>query len=444
MNDSLLEKPTLTGVQEDQKGFEDASLVLVSSDDSGKIYSLNKKEILIGNLPESDICPSDPYLSRRHCIIYRMSDGHYIRDLESKNGTYLNGILIREAKLFPGSLIHVGNTDLFYQSGIEKGDFAPSKETWFGEVLGQSYPMRKLFSLLKQYAPSNLSLLIEGETGTGKEQLARSIHQNSARKEHPFITLDCAGMNGELFESQLFGYEKGAFTGAEESRMGVFERANGGTLFLDEIGELRPILQPKLLRALEQKEIRRIGGSQTISLDIRILASSTMNLENEVKSGNFRQDLFYRLAVARIQLPPLRERKVDISIIIESLLSSSNRIKGITPQAFQQLYEYDWPGNVRELKNILENAITLSKNSLIQTQDLMIPGGGFSMEENESLQPINLKRAGKTLEEMEKNAIILVLKENNWNKAKSAKILGIAESTIYEKIKKYKIKKITF
>jgi DNA-binding NtrC family response regulator len=284
-------------------------------------------------------------------------------------------------------------------------------------------------------SPTDITVLIQGETGTGKELAAHAIHRHSRRAAAPFIVFDCGAVAPNLIESELFGHEKGAFTDAVKSRQGAFELADGGTLFLDEIGELALSLQPKLLRALDQHEVRRVGAEQPVKVNVRAVAATNRDLEKEVKAGRFREDLFYRLSAVSISLPPLRKRREDIELIASHLLTGisaeGKKLTGLSPEAAAALAAYSWPGNVRELKNVLERASALSDGKRIEVRDLFLTGKKTSTLEGLS---------GKTLEEIEKAAIHATLTSVSGNKTETAKLLGIAYSTLYEKMKKYGIK----
>ena len=241
---------------------------------------------------------------------------------------------------------------------------------FFPSIIGESLAMRKLLSLIKKVSPTDSTVLILGESGTGKELVATSIHDNSERQEKPFVKLNCAAIPAELLESELFGHEKGAFTGATDFKPGKFDVANGGTLFLDEIGDMPQNLQGKILRVLQEQEFYRVGGSRTIKVDVRIIASTNKNLENMVREGTFREDLFYRLNVFTLHLPPLRERKEDIPLLVDYLLPNVPKKLTVSPMALQMLMAFSWPGNVRELKNTLESASVVSENGIIQPTHL--------------------------------------------------------------------------
>ncbi|MGB9839883.1 sigma-54-dependent transcriptional regulator [Thermovenabulum sp.] len=296
-----------------------------------------------------------------------------------------------------------------------------------------------LFSQIENISSTDCPVLIEGETGTGKEVMAKIIHENSERKTKPFIPINCSAIPANLFESELFGYEKNAFTGASERKKGLIELANGGTLFLDEIGELPMELQAKLLRFLEEKALRRVGGLSNIPVDVRVVSATNRNLKEEIDRGNFRRDLYYRLCVAYFKIPPLRERKEDILPISEHFLKIFNaqfnkNIKGFTERAKEILLNYHWPGNVRELRNIIERAVILTKGEYITEKELPL-----EVRDNFEIKVLN--DSGELnimpLEELEKYHIKLALEKTGGNVSKAAKLLGISRFALQRRIKKY-------
>ncbi len=308
------------------------------------------------------------------------------------------------------------------------------------EIIGKSPQMREVLETIENISDTNATVLIQGASGTGKEVIARLIHSKSRRRNKAFIAANCAAIPRELLESELFGHEKGAFTGAIYSKKGRFELANGGTLFLDEVAAMSLDIQVHLLRVLQEREFRRVGGSQLIKIDVRVIAASNKNLEEEVKKGNFREDLFYRLNVIPIFLPCLRDRKEDIPLLAEFFLKkygmeSGRGEKKLANETMELLQKYDWPGNVRELENLIERLVILSKGNIISPDKL--PG---SIKKS-STNYFNFYTFDKPIEEIEKNYISSVLKSNNYNISRAAKILGIERMTLYNKMKKYKIKR---
>jgi DNA-binding NtrC family response regulator len=414
-------------------------LVIISGTDLQEVFAIEGKEVTIGSQGDNYCVLNDPTVSRHHAIIEESGKGYVLRDLGSTNGTYLNGILIKEAYLEYGSIIDLGNTRLQFVPLEERVEIPPSEEQYFGDVFGRSVEMRRIFTMLKKISPSDITVTIEGETGTGKELVARGIHSHSQRVKGPFVVIDCGSISRSLIESELFGHEKGAFTGATQARSGAFEMADGGTIFIDEIGELGLEMQPKLLRVLEQREVRRVGGNEVFQVDVRVIAATNKDLVTEVQKGRFREDLFYRISAVRIHLPPLRERGEDIPLLAQKFTRElSEPYRGaedvtVSAEALEILRHNHWPGNVRELKNVITRAMAMGSDKVLRLRDFIIPLSSEGKTEASSLDSL----VGKTLEEIEKAAIMKTLRAHSGNKSAAARVLGIAYSTLYEKIKKY-------
>ena len=316
----------------------------------------------------------------------------------------------------------------------------------FGNIIGKSKALRDVFETIQKVAPSNATVLIEGESGTGKELVAKSIHFNSPRRENPFVAVNCSALAESLLESELFGHEKGAFTGAISSKKGRFELAHGGTLFLDEIGELSANLQVKLLRVLQEKVFERVGGVRPITVDIRVITATNRNLKDEMKAGRFREDLFYRLNVVHIVIPPLRLRWEDIQLLVDHFIKkyeSSNQstvpVKGLSQEVIRLFYEYSWPGNIRELENVIERAIILCEDGLVTIKDLpnWFKTNVFNAKLIDSI-PTGAKLY-ETLELIEKEMIERALEMANNVQSHAADILGIGKSGLNQKIRKYNL-----
>ncbi len=336
-------------------------LVVIKGAQRGIEFVIAGDVIRIGKAPENDLCLADETVSRVHFEIVRDAKGYLVRDMKSTNGTFLDSAEVKEAYLRAGSVIKAGEVELKFTPFEERIEILPSEKEALGEMVGKSPAMREIFGLVEKIAPTDATVLIEGETGTGKDMIARTLHLLSPRADKPFIVVDCGAVAGTLIESELFGHDKGAFTGAHAARQGAFELANGGTVFLDELGELSLDLQPKLLRVLEQRELRRVGGTKTIKVDLRVIAATRKDLRSEVEKGKFREDLFFRLNVVPITAPALRERREDIPLLIDTMLhklapEGSAVLGDATRQA---LMAHDWPGNVRELRNVIERALAL-------------------------------------------------------------------------------------
>jgi DNA-binding NtrC family response regulator len=335
-------------------------LVVITGKQRGTEFVIASDLYRVGKAPENDLQLDDETVSRVHFEIVRDAKGYLVRDMKSTNGTFLDGAEVKEAYLRSGSVIRVGSSELKFTPFEERIEILPSEKEVLGEMVGKSPAMREIFGLVERIAPTDATVLIEGETGTGKDMIARTLHQLSPRAGAPFIVVDCGAVAGTLIESELFGHEKGSFTGAVTARQGAFEQAIGGTVFLDELGELSLDLQPKLLRVLEQRELRRVGGSKTIKVDIRVVAATRKDLRSEVEKGKFREDLYFRLNVVPITAPPLRERREDIPLLIDTMLVKLGpEGAAFSEQTRAALMGHDWPGNVRELRNVIERALAL-------------------------------------------------------------------------------------
>jgi DNA-binding NtrC family response regulator len=306
----------------------------------------------------------------------------------------------------------------------------------FESIVGRSPQMESIFEKIRQVAPTRATVLIQGETGTGKELLAKAIHFNSPRKSKPFVAVNCGALTQTLLESELFGHEKGAFTGAIKTKPGRFELAHQGTLFLDEIGETSPEFQVKLLRVLQEQEFERVGGQKPIKVDVRIIAATNRDLKKEVDAGRFREDLYYRLNVVRLEVPPLRERRDDIPLLVDFFLRHFNQVHGrsltISPKAMQLLQDYSYPGNVRQLYGMIESLVILTPGKEIQPKHLS------EHVRNETAPAHSVKlRVGMTVADAERELIRATLAEYEGNKAKAARVLGLGRKTLYRKLEEY-------
>ncbi|MCC6751276.1 MAG: sigma 54-dependent Fis family transcriptional regulator [Deltaproteobacteria bacterium] len=359
-----------------------SKLVIVSGAEAGKEYDLTKPRVGGGRSIINDIPLSDKAISGTHFEIVGDDDGYRLVDLGSTNGTFVGDIRIKDVYLRPGTTFRAGHTELRFQPLNEVVEIQLSARDRFDCVLGGSVKMREIFATLEKIAPSDLTVMITGETGTGKELVARAIHNMSPRRSKPFQVLDCGAIPRDLIESTLFGHEKGSFTGAIGQHKGCFEQAHGGTIFLDEIGELDVGLQPKLLRVLENRELKRVGGDKTIKIDVRVLAATNRDLKVMVNQGTFREDLYFRLSVILVDNPPLRDRKEDIPQLVHHFLADVARRRGmsmnIAVDSMTALMGHNWPGNVRELRNVVERAASLCDGPTITRADLVFGRSGLS------------------------------------------------------------------
>jgi len=312
----------------------------------------------------------------------------------------------------------------------------------FKNIIGNSLPIRNVFDKVRKISRTDAVVLLYGETGTGKELFARAIHYNSSRKSKPFISIDCGALTETLLESELFGHVKGAFTGAIEHKKGLFETADGGTIFLDEVGVASPQIQTKLLRVLQEHEIKRVGGNKSIKVDVRVIAATNTDLEQQIKDGKFREDLFYRLSVIPITLPPLRERIDDIPLLVSHFLKkyadkAGSKSKKMSPEVVQILKKYNWPGNIRELENVIERAVVLEEGDTIAIESLPDKLRGQEIEIDE--ERIIAEGLKNTVEQTERNIILKAFKECAENQYQTAKKLRISRQNLQYKLKKYKI-----
>ena len=342
------------------------SLEARSGPDAGRSCVVDGDVVTVGKLLECNLVLSDPTVSRRHLRITRAGDGWVLADAGSTNGTFLAGVRVREAPIEAGAVFRAGQVEIAFVPERQQIDVEPWPDDHFGGLLGKSLAMRRLFGLMARVAETDATVLLQGETGTGKGAFARALHQASRRSQAPYVVVDCGAVQRQLVESELFGHEKGAFSGAYQQRVGAFEHAHGGTIFVDELGELELELQPKLLRVLDAREVRRIGGDEPIPVDLRVIAASRRDLAREVERGVFREDLYFRLSVVSLTIPPLRERAEDIPLLVEHFLQQAAEQRGtpvprLAPETLDRLTSHDWPGNVRELRNTVERALLLSR-----------------------------------------------------------------------------------
>ncbi|MCP4446597.1 MAG: sigma 54-dependent Fis family transcriptional regulator [Myxococcales bacterium] len=342
---------------------------VLAGPDKGLVTELESSCIRVGARQGNEVQLSDSGVSGLHFEIALDDRGYRLKDLDSTNGTFVSGLRVNDIYMEPETVIQVGATQLRFQPLSESIEVELASGASFGGMTGESVKMRELFARLEKIAPSDATVLITGETGVGKELVAEAMHELSPRSTGNFVVLDCGSIPQSLIESELFGHERGAFTGATSAHAGVFERAHKGVVFLDEIGELPLSMQPKLLRVLERKEVRRIGGSKTINVDIRVVAATNRDLGVEVNRGRFREDLYYRLAVARVHVPPLRDRREDIDALIKHFLDilPGAKTDSLSPETIELMQRHDWPGNVRELRNVIERAVLLSESPLSKT-----------------------------------------------------------------------------
>jgi two-component system, NtrC family, response regulator GlrR len=345
-------------------------LVITGGDHAGRTHEFAAERLVIGADPRADLVIEDTSVSKFHCELRIDGGVTFVRDLGSRNGTVIDHVPVIEAPLRDGALLTLGRTQLRFEVGSREVELALSPRDRFGRLRGASIAMRSIYPLLEAAASSTSTVLLQGESGTGKDLAAESIHLESARRDGPFIVVDCGAIPGPLLEAELFGHEAGAFTGAAAARVGAFEAAAGGTLLLDEIGELALELQPKLLRAIDRREIQRIGSTQRIPVDVRVIAATNRELKAEVNARRFRSDLYFRLAVLVVTMPPLRARTSDIPVLVGTILDTLGDRDSAMARSLSggeylpELMRHGWPGNVRELRNYVESCLARQELTL--------------------------------------------------------------------------------
>jgi DNA-binding NtrC family response regulator len=400
------------------------------------IHELEGESFTLGQDPSNAVVIRDRFVSNKHLKVTRLKTSFHVLDLSSTNGTFLDGTRIFEAEISLDTVLRVGESELIFEPR------SPGQaQNSFHGIVGSTPAMRQLVELIKRVAPSSAIVVIVGESGTGKELVARAIHECSSRAEQPFIPLNCAAISKELIESELFGHEKGAFTGADSKRKGAFEEAHGGTLFLDEIGELPLELQAKLLRVLESGEVKPVGATRPVHMDVRVVAATNRDLQALVRQGKFREDLYYRLCVVPLVLPPLRRRPGDVRALAEHFLRA-NTPRGhtvrFTSAALDKLQQHPWPGNVRELRNVVHRALLFHQGSNIDAGNLSFEQAALGEPEGRAELELELP-VGVTLEQMmqrlERQLIENTLRRFNNNKERAGKALGLARSSLFRRLK---------
>lgn len=453
----MSEDPALTTIFVDRKAtkrkLRKSRLVVVEGPEAGQRVEIASERVTIGRSLICDLVLTDTSVSGTHCEIVASEAGFLLRDLGSTNGTSVAGVRVREGWLEPGMTVKLGHTLIRFEVGSGTVEIDLSHQEQFFELIGHSVRMREIFAVLEKVAAADLTVLIRGETGTGKELVARAIHRASKRSQEPLVVQDCSAIPANLIESILFGHERGSFTGAADRRRGCFEHADGGTLFLDEIGELDIGLQPKLLRVLESHEVRRVGGSRTIPVDVRVVAATNRDLRQMVNDGTFREDLYYRLSVVQVDLPPLRERPEDIPVMVQQFLEEFGK-RGphhdgarftIARDAMMKLQAYPWPGNVRELKNTIERAVSLADGTELGMQDLLpasqktppvLLPGGTAEQFVESETPFKDAKQ-KVVDAFEAQYLKALLDKHGDNISRSARAAGLTRYHLRELAKRY-------
>ncbi len=418
--------------------------LVISGPDRGETIRLQDSSVRFGSATECELRLSDKTVSRVHLIAECDGNKTILRDNKSTNGTFFDGNRFSSVEIGFGDEVRLGRTVLKFLPDEQIVFPQPSEDMAFGQLVGGDTKMRQMFHLLADVAPTDATILIEGETGTGKELIAEEIHNHSDRKDGPFIVFDCGSVPSELIESALFGHLKGSFTGAVSDREGAFQAANGGTIFLDEIGEMALDLQPSLLRVLDKRAVRRVGSNTYEKIDVRVVAATNRDLRKEVAAKKFREDLYYRLAVIRVSVPPLRERGQDIEFLIKHFMRvfcPKGKKLHIDPADMKRLVRYNWPGNVRQLRNAMERASLLARGDSVRVDESLfettVANDGQSVVVRKDLPFKEAK--GQLVEKFEQEYLEDLLARHNMNLSAASREAQIDRKHLRELAKKYGI-----
>jgi len=424
------------------RGF---SLEVMSGAAAGRTVRGDRRSLLFGTHDSADVRIADPHVSRLHARLDVEATDYVLRDLGSTNGTRVGGTRVLHACLDDGAIIELGATRIRFRLLDEPFEIPLAGEDHFEGLIGRSVAMREMFAVCARVAPTSAPVILQGETGTGKELVARAIHQRSQRSRKPLVVLDCSAISPSLVESELFGHERGAFTGAVAMRPGVFERGDGGTVFLDELGELPLELQPKLLRCLENGEFLRVGGEKPIKVDLRIIAATNRDLPRMVAENRFRADLYYRLAVIRVTVPALRDRRDDIPLLAAHFASAAlgDRTRPPVPAEtlealFGELTRHDWPGNVRELRNVVERAAILADPRVIHTGGLELASGELARSIEQAVHRQVTLRAARAAREREYLTDLLRATDGDLDEA--ARIAQVHRKSLERLLRRHKLR----
>jgi DNA-binding NtrC family response regulator len=404
---------------------------------SGTMITFDGDECRLGSHPSNDVPLNDRTVSRFHCRIVRDGLVWRVVDSSSRNGTRLDGVRIRDAELGASGTLIVGESVIRVSSAEAARAVELPVIPAFGQLAGSSIAMRKLFALLERVAGSDINVLIQGESGTGKELVASEIVRRGARANKPFVIVDCGAISPQLIESELFGHVRGSFTGADRDRIGAFESANTGTVFLDEIGELPLELQPKLLRALEAKEIRRVGETKPRRIDVRVISATNRELDREVNKGRFREDLYFRLAVINVRVPPLRERVEDLLLLVRvflNTLGAPEEEKLFPREVLAEMARHDWPGNVRELRNYVERAVVLKSGHADMGDGG--PRSSESAQDPEKREPFRIAKES-AVDAFERAYLSRLLEEAQGNMSKAARLAAMDRMYLHKLVQKH-------
>jgi transcriptional regulator with GAF, ATPase, and Fis domain len=422
--------------------YSKTRITVLKGPDAGKTRDLVSSTIRVGTSSDNDLVLSDNTVSRRHCAFEPVSGGVRVRDEGSTNGVVSAGVRLFDAVLNAAVQLQLGDTLIALEPLSEVVALEQATSDRFGDLLGRSARMRELFADLERIAQTDVTLLIEGETGTGKELVAESVHRESGRAEGPFVVFDCSAVAPTLAESELFGHERGAFTGAVNARPGVFEQASGGTIFLDELGELPRDLQPKLLRVLEKRQVRRLGSQVTLPVDVRLIAATNRNLQAEVALGNFREDLYFRLAAAHVQVPPLRDRMDDLPLLAEHFLARVTPPRGLAdvpPAVWEMFKAHRWPGNVRELSNAVQRLLVTPERALSPlSSNSPSPSSPPPPSSEAPLQPLRVARR-EAGDGFERTYLEALLAKTGGNVTRAAAIAEVSRQMVQKLMRKHGI-----
>jgi transcriptional regulator with PAS, ATPase and Fis domain len=431
-------EPTLTALRGDSVEVPNLELTVVPPQGPVINIKLEVTPFVLGSSAECDVVLADPRVSRRHCRVALTERGVMIKDLGSKNGTFVEAVQVVESWFQPGKKATIGDSTLSLRVAGAPSLVPISQSARFGEALGSSIPMRALFAKLERAATTTETILLLGESGTGKELLARGIHDASPRSGGPFVVLDCSAVAPNLLEAEIFGYVKGAFTGADQPRTGLLEQASGGTFFIDEVGELPLDLQPKLLRAIEARELRRLGAPKYTKVDVRVVAATHKDLLSAVAGGTFREDLFYRLAVVEVTVPPLRERREDIALLVQRFLAAQvppRTLADLPANALELLKSHSWPGNVRELRNTVARLVLFP---YLGEQAFSRPGERSDESGAARVTALPLREArGVMLEQFERTYVAAKLREHSGNVTRAAEAMGVSRQFAHRLMERY-------
>jgi DNA-binding NtrC family response regulator len=408
---------------------------VLSGPDSGRARTAHEEQLTLGTADANDLVLRDDTVSRFHLLLRREDDGIRVVDQRSTNGTWIGAARLGEATVAPGTVVQLGRTHVRLTDGLEI-DVELFEGEALGGVRGRSAAMRRVMAWVQRAARSDAPVLLVGESGTGKEAVARALHDLSPRASEPFVVVDCGSLAPSLIASELFGHERGAFTGADRQHVGAFEQAHGGTLFLDELGELPRELQSALLGALERRAFRRVGGRADVQVDVRLVAATNRNLRAEVNAGTFRLDLFYRLAVLMLDLPPLRERREDIPMLCAHFLAELGHrgsVESVFPaELLEELTSHPWPGNVRELRNVVQATLAIGRVPLISGLDVQGPKAAESAVDLGPLYGLPYKVArDRAIEEFDRRYLAHALQQAGDNVSQAARDAGLDRSYFF-------------